>query len=249
MTLKNNAASGSSPDARMVLEAVLPEEIENKSFEIIAEELARMGKTLDPETAPVVMRAIHTSADFEYADNLIFSFDAVKKAHEALRSGATIVTDTTMALAGINKHAMKELGISGYCYISDAEVIAKAKAEGTTRSSAAVDTAFQRHGDNIIYVCGNAPTALIRLNELIKQGRALPKLIIGVPVGFVNVVQSKELIISLNEQDNKNSICGAQKGEIFGIPYIVARGRKGGSNIAASIVNALMYQITRKNPL
>ncbi len=220
-------------DFSVKFEAVLPDAIEKRSFEIIAEELKRNGKVLIPETAGVVMRAIHTSADFEYADSLVFSKDAVAKAAEALRSGAAIVTDTSMALSGINKPAMHSLGVSGYCYISDPEVADKAVADGTTRSAAAVDVAVRRHGENLIYACGNAPTALMRLGELIQRGEVRPKLIIGVPVGFVNVVQSKEFIIA------------AAGAEGIAVPYIVARGRKGGSNVAAAIVNAIMYSITR----
>lgn len=212
------------------LDTMRPEEIEKRSFEIIEDELRRIWhKELPAEVKPIIMRAIHTSADFDYADNLVFSTDVVARAQEALRSGATIVTDTNMALAGINKMAMKQFSVEGFCFVSDPEIARIAKERGITRSSAAVDLAFEKFGENLIFVCGNAPTALLRLRELVSEERAKPRLVIGVPVGFVNVVQSKELLIQLG--DSKE------------IPYIVARGRKGGSNIAASIVNALMYMM------
>lgn len=210
------------------LDTVLPDEIEKRSFEIIEAEL---GRELPEDTKSVIIRAIHTSADFDYADNLVFSERAVERALEVIKQGGIIVTDTNMALAGINKTAMKNLGLQGYCLVADAEVAEKAKREGTTRSAAAVDVAIERYGDRMIFVCGNAPTALLRLRELVLEGRVKPSLVVGVPVGFVNVVQSKEWTIALGERE--------------GFPYIVARGRKGGSNIAASIVNALMYKLTR----
>lgn len=210
------------------LDTMHPEEIEKKSFEIIASEL---GRDLPEDTKPIVMRAIHTSADFDYADNLVFSENAVERALEAIRNHAAIVTDTNMALAGMNKTAMKQLGLEGFCFVADADIARIAKEKGITRSSAAVDLAFEQYGENLIFVCGNAPTALLRLRELVRAGMPKPKLVVGVPVGFVNVVQSKEMLIELGDE--------------VGFPYIVARGRKGGSNIAASILNALMYIITR----
>lgn len=197
-----------------------PMEIEKKSFEIITEELA--DKVLDPEQAPIIKRVIHTSADFEYADSLYFSPDVITKAKKALAAGAHIVTDTKMAMAGINKKSLSKLNCTIDCFIQDEDVAAEAKANGVTRASVSVDKAM-KHSDNLIYVVGNAPTALIRLKELMDAGSPEPKLIIGVPVGFVNVVAAKELIIE------------------SGCPCIVARGRKGGSNVAAAIVNALLY--------
>lgn len=214
-----------SNELREAIEVVKPDEIEKKSFEIIEAELRNVyGKEIDPAHRQVVYRAIHTSADFEYASSLIFSEDAVRKGREALRSGATIVTDTTMALAGINKSALSQLGVSAHCLVADPEVWARAKEEGSTRSSAAVDIAIERYGKDLFFVCGNAPTALVRLYEKVQQNTAAPCFVVGVPVGFVNVVPSKKLIASLE------------------IPHIVAMGRKGGSNVAASIVNALMYE-------
>lgn len=206
------------------LERVLPGDIEARSFEIIESELAH---PLDPTLAPVIKRVIHTSADFDYADTLCFSPQVMEKALAALKAGATIVTDTNMALAGINKPALTKLGCTAQCFMADPDVAQAAKVHGTTRAAAAVDKAAGLKGP-VIFAVGNAPTALVRLYELIQEGRVDPALIIGVPVGFVNVVQAKELILSLD------------------VPHIVTRGRKGGSNVAAAIVNALLYQITRK---
>ena len=209
----------------MDIEQVAPHDIERRSMEIIGEELAAMGIELDPSVEPVVKRCIHTSADFDYAKNLCFSPDAVAKGVEALKAGATIVTDTNMAKAGVNKAALAKLGGSVECFMADEDVAAAAKESGTTRAVACMDKAAQLEGGVIVAV-GNAPTALIRLDELIKAGRISPKLVIGVPVGFVNVVASKEVIME------------------SGVPFIVARGRKGGSNVAACICNALLYQAT-----
>ncbi len=199
-----------------------PAEIERKSFEIISEELGE--QHIDPEKEPIIKRVIHTTADFEYANTLYFSPGVVELAQDALREGAHIVTDTQMAKAGINKKTATKLGCEVDCFISEESVVAEAKKNKTTRASAAVDKSVKEI-ENLVYVVGNAPTALIRLRELIDQGKAKPKLIVAVPVGFVNVVAAKELII---ESD---------------IPCIVAKGRKGGSNVAACIINALLYMI------
>ena len=202
------------------LENVKPQEIEKKSFEIITQEL---GDTpLIPGTEMIVKRCIHTSADFDYAETLCFSEGAVEKAREAIRNGVSIVTDTQMAKAGINKKTLAKYGGQVHCFMSDEDVAQTAKANGTTRATACIDKAAVM-GEDFIFAIGNAPTALVRLYELIQEGKIHPALIIGVPVGFVNVVQSKELIMKTD------------------VPYIVARGRKGGSNIAACICNALMY--------
>lgn len=210
------------------LEEVLPVDIERRSFAIIGEELAAAGRVLDPEQEPVIKRAIHTTADFDYADNLIFSPQAVKKGIKALREGAWVVTDTKMAWSGINKARLERLGGEALCFMADQDVARTAKEKGTTRAVASMDKAAERFGPegNVIVAVGNAPTALIRLYELIREDRVRPALIVGAPVGFVNVIPSKELILTLKD-----------------IPYIVARGRKGGSNVAAAIVNALLYQI------
>lgn len=199
-----------------------PEEIEKMSFTIIKSE---MKKEHDEKKLPLIMRAIHTSADFDYEDNLYFSEDVIDKALAAFCEGATIITDTTMALSGINKPALRSLGMEALCYIGDEEVAKRAKEEGRTRSYMAVKKASELDGE-LIFVVGNAPTALYALKELIEEEKLSPKLIIAVPVGFVNVVESKEEIIKLP------------------VPSIVARGRKGGSNIAAALVNALLYMKT-----
>ena len=208
----------------MKLQNVLPNDIEKRSMEIIAEELGEV--KLDEEKLSIIKRVIHTSADFDYVRTLHFSKDAVQKAVEALKNGATIVTDTNMAKAGINKAGMDKLGCKAVCYMADPDVAAQAKIEGSTRAAACMEKACLIEGPVIIAI-GNAPTALVRLDELIKEGKIKPELVIGVPVGFVNVVEAKEIIMQA------------------GIPYIVARGRKGGSNVAAAICNALIYKLTR----
>lgn len=209
----------------MKLENVLPMDIEHRSFEIIGEELGQV--MLDPDTESIIKRAIHTSADFDYARNMRFSENVVADTLAALKKGGvTIVTDTNMACIGINKTALAKLNCEARCFMADPDVAARAKEAGSTRAAACMEKAAEIEGPVIIAV-GNAPTALVRLDELVKEGRIKPLLVIGVPVGFVNVVQSKEIIMET------------------GIPYIVAKGRKGGSNVAAAIVNALMYKITR----
>ncbi len=203
------------------LENVKPVDIEKKSFEIITEEL---GDTrLQPGTELIVKRCIHTSADFDYAKNLCFSENVVEKAVQALKEGACIVTDTQMAKAGINKRVLSSFGGEVFCFMSDEDVAKKAKEKGSTRASVSMEKAAELKRKKLIFAIGNAPTALVRLTELIEEGKLDPELIIGVPVGFVNVVASKEMIMQA------------------GVPYIVARGRKGGSNIAACICNALLY--------
>ena len=204
---------------KVQLENVKPMDIEKRSFAIIMEEL---GYELPEDKAPIIKRCIHTSADFDYAQNLMFSDDVVEKALKALKNGACIVTDTQMAKAGINKKALQKFGGEVYCFMSDEEVAEIARKNGTTRATASMDKAAALQKP-LIFAIGNAPTALVRLYELIEDGKLQPELIIGVPVGFVNVVQSKELIMQAD------------------VPYIVARGRKGGSNIAACICNALLY--------
>lgn len=215
------------------LEQVLPAEIEKRSFEIITEELGE--KKLVPGTEPIVKRCIHTSADFDYADNLVFSDGVVEQAMRAIRNGASIVTDTQMAKAGINKKKLAEYGGQVYCFMSDEDVAEAARRNGTTRAAASMDKAAKLYEGSVgidpkscpglIFAIGNAPTALVRLYELIQEGSLQPELVIAVPVGFVNVVQSKEMILELDT------------------PSIVARGRKGGSNIAACICNALLYMM------
>lgn len=210
---------------KIELENVKPREIETRSFEIITQELGERKLPEDQEL--IIKRCIHTSADFDYADNLCFSENAVKKAMDAIKGGACIVTDTQMAKSGINKRALARYGGEVFCFMSDEDVAAQAKENGTTRATASMDKAASLK-QPLIFAIGNAPTALVRLYELIEEKKIRPELIIGVPVGFVNVVQSKELIMQTD------------------VPYIVARGRKGGSNIAACIVNALLYKINDK---
>lgn len=202
-----------------------PADIEKRSFAIITEELG--GRTFPDGVAEVVKRVIHTSADFDYADNLCFSPDAVEKAKAALEAGATIVTDTNMALAGISKPTLAKLGGRAVCLMADEAVAREAKERGVTRATVSMEHAAKLDGP-LIFAIGNAPTALIRLHELIEEGAVSPALVIGVPVGFVNVVESKELFLGVDT------------------PYIIARGRKGGSNVAAAIVNALLYQIIKR---
>ena len=202
-----------------------PADIEKRSFAIITEELG--GRTFPESVAEVVKRVIHTSADFDYADNLCFSPDAVEQAKAALEAGATIVTDTNMALAGISKPTLAKLGGKAVCLMADEDVAREARTRGVTRATVSMEHAAKLDGP-LIFAIGNAPTALIRLHELIGEGAVSPALVIGVPVGFVNVVESKELFLGGDT------------------PYIIARGRKGGSNVAAAIVNALLYQIVKR---
>ena len=207
---------------KVELENVKPRDIEKRSFEIITEELGE--RILPKDQELIIKRCIHTSADFDYADNLCFSEEAVAKAISAIKSGACIVTDTQMAKAGINKKALAKYGGEVYCFMSDEDVAQTARENGSTRATASMDKAVAM-GKKLIFAIGNAPTALVRIYELIQEKKLDPELIIGVPVGFVNVVQSKELIMDSD------------------VPYIVARGRKGGGNIAACICNALLYMI------
>ncbi|MCM1497697.1 MAG: precorrin-8X methylmutase [Clostridium sp.] len=207
---------------RHIFENVLPEDIERRSFEIIEAELGDV--LLDPEQAPIIKRVIHTSADFDYLQNLCFAENVIPVMKKALSNGACIVTDTQMARAGINKKRLARYGGEVFCFMADEDVAWQAQNRGTTRAAVSMDKAagLQRP---LIFAIGNAPTALIRLHELITKGSLQPIGIIGVPVGFVNVVEAKELIMEA------------------GVPFIVARGRKGGSNVAAAICNALLYSL------
>lgn len=207
-----------------MIEQIKPMDIEKRSFEIITELLG--DRKLDPENELVIKRVIHTSADFDYADNLVFSEHAVSRGIEALRGGCDIVTDTQMAKAGINKTILGKLGGEVHCFMSDPDVAAEAKARGITRAIVSMERAAKLEKP-CIFAIGNAPTALVSLHELILNKKIDPALVIGVPVGFVNAVESKEMILELP------------------VPHIVARGRKGGSNVAAAICNALLYQIMR----
>lgn len=213
-------------DKNHKIEALLPEEIERRSFEIISKELRERGIVLPARQEMVTKRVIHTTADFEYAHSLCYSENAVETAQRLLLSGADIVTDTNMALAGINKSALARLGGSAHCFMADQEVACLARERKTTRAAVSMEKASELPGP-LIFAVGNAPTALIRLYEMMQEERFRPDFVIGVPVGFVNVEAAKELILETD------------------VPYIVNRGRKGGSNVAAAICNALLYGLTR----
>ena len=202
-----------------------PGQIERGSMEIIRAELRERGITLQPENEAVILRCIHASADFDYAANLRFTPDAVQKATEALHGGTDLVTDTNMALAGISKPGLLKLGASAFCYMAKEQIAERAKAQGITRAVAAMDWAAEQNPGAILAI-GNAPTALLRISEQIGDGLR-PALVIAVPVGFVNVVESKEMVFAACEK--------------AGVPCIAAMGRKGGSSIAAAIGNALIY--------
>ena len=202
------------------LQRVAPAEIEQRSMEIIASEMGTTSFT--QEQLPIVKRCIHTSADFDYVKNLRFTAGAVEAGLAAIRAGCTIVTDTQMARSGINKKVLGKFGGQAVCFMSDEDVAAEAKARGETRATVSMERAAALMGPVILAV-GNAPTALVRACELMEAGTFSPALVIGVPVGFVNVVESKELLASM-------------PGE-----HIIAMGRKGGSNVAAAICNAMLY--------
>ncbi len=209
----------------MKIETVLPGEIEKKSFEIIGEELQKRGITLPEEERPVTMRVIHTSADFDYAETMTYSENAISVLKDLIRQGADIVTDTNMALAGISKKTLADFGGEAHCFMAEEEIARRAAEKGCTRASASMEWAAEHMEKPVIFAIGNAPTALITLYDLLEKEVYRPAFIIGVPVGFVNVEAAKELILSTD------------------VPYIVNRGRKGGSNVAAAIVNAVLYQM------
>ncbi|QXM05649.1 precorrin-8X methylmutase [Crassaminicella indica] len=200
----------------------VPHLIEERSFEIITEELG--DKTFPEDIAKIVKRVIHTTADFQYAEILVVSEDAINSAKKAIKSGGHIVTDTKMAMSGINKKKLSEYGGEVHCFISDEDVAKTAKEKGTTRAMAAMEKAIKDE-KNKIFVIGNAPTALFKLKQFIEEGKVKPDLVVGVPVGFVGAAESKEEFEKLN------------------VPYIVTRGRKGGSTVAAAIVNAILYML------
>ncbi len=208
------------------IEYIKPGDIEKRSMEIISMELKQQGIELNPEYENVIKRCIHTSADFSYAKTLMFSEHAAEKAKELMKNGCHIVTDTNMGLSGINKRSAEHLGISLHCFIADPSVAKEAKERGVTRAVVSMEYAARLNGP-VIFAVGNAPTALLELYDMIQNGVYTPAFIIGVPVGFVNVEASKERIMSCP------------------VPFIVNKGRKGGSNIAAAIVNSLMYDLYR----
>lgn len=216
---------------RIEFEQLLPQEIEKRSFEIITEELN--GRVFPKEQEDIIKRVIHTSADFEYADTMTFSEDAVASALSALGDAGNtmIVTDTNMTKSGIHKASLEKLGVEAYCFMADPDVAREAKERNLTRAYVSVEYAArlaEETGKHLILSVGNAPTALVAADRLIREGKLAPSLIIGVPVGFVNVVQAKELIMTSKA------------------PYIVAKGRKGGSNVAAAILNALLYKLDKE---
>ncbi len=209
----------------MPIENLNPAEIERRSMEIIESELGDTSRFTEREKI-ILKRVIHTTADFDYLQNMMFSENAVLEALEAIKGGAVFVADTNMALAGISKPALNALNCAAYCFTGDGDVSEQSKKSGVTRSAAAIDKAVKTlRGKRIIFAIGNAPTALIRLHELINNNEVTPALVIGVPVGFVNAAQSKELITTDNA------------------PYIIAAGRKGGSTVSAAICNALLYML------
>lgn len=208
----------------MAFEIITPREIEQRSMATIERELN--GRTWPEPEFSIIKRCIHTSADFDYADNLTFSENAAKIGVEAIKNGADIVTDTKMAAAGINKKRLADHGGQVHCYISDPDVIEEAKAKGSTRATVSMQRGA-KIGKPVIFVVGNAPTALYEVHRMIVEEGLKPALVVGVPVGFVNVVESKEIIMGDD------------------VPYIVAKGRKGGSNIAAAIINAMLYTMGR----
>lgn len=209
------------------IEFIKPKDIEKRSFEIIAEELRKRGIELPKDQDMVTRRVIHTSADFDYAETMKYSRDAVRIAKYMLKNGADIVTDTNMALSGINKKTLAQFGGSAHCFMADEDVAKEAVNRGITRAAVSMERAANIKKD-VIFAIGNAPTALIRLFEMKEAGIFTPKFIIGVPVGFVNVEASKELFLNSD------------------VPFIINKGRKGGSNVAAAICNALLYELRRE---
>ena len=210
------------------IEYVRPQDIEKRSFAIISKELEEKGIVLPKEQELVTKRAIHTSADFDYAKTMTYSAHAVGIAKKLIQNGADIVTDTNMALAGVNKKELAKYGGEAHCFMAEEEVAKIAKGRGVTRAAVSMEKAAQIEKP-VIFTIGNAPTALIELYEMIQSGKYRPAFIIGVPVGFVNVEAAKDLILKTD------------------VPYIINRGRKGGSNIAAAICNALLYELGDKN--
>ena len=219
---KDDKKPAAVPDG---IEYVMPQEIEKRSFSIIEEELQLRGITLPVEEAMVTKRVIHTSADFSYAQTMTYSAGAVETAKRLITEGADIVTDTNMALSGINKRVLARYGGSVHCFMADEDVAREAKERGVTRATVSMERAAKIEKP-VIFAIGNAPTALIQLYGMIEEGYR-PAFIIGVPVGFVNVEAAKELILQTK------------------IPHIVNRGRKGGSNVAAAICNAILYELGR----
>jgi precorrin-8X/cobalt-precorrin-8 methylmutase len=203
----------------------IPMDIEKRSFEIIGEEMGP--HNFNDKELSIIKRVIHTTADFEYKDLVYMTEDAIDTALEILKKGTTIYTDTNMALSGINKRALEKLNCKVVCYVSEPEVAEIAKERGITRSMAAVEKAID---DGVeFFVFGNAPTALFKLKEFIESGKSSCKFIIGAPIGFVGAAESKEEIEKVKDMS-----------------MITVRGRKGGSAVAAAVVNALMYMLVER---
>ena len=200
-------------------EYVKPMDIERRSFEIIRTEL---GRELDPELEPVILRVIHATADLGFADALVFTPGVVPKLTEAIREGASIVSDTNMIKAGIHKKTLEKFGGEVLCFMSDEDVASEDERRQTTRAAVSMEKAASM-GRPFIYAIGNAPTALLSLHRLVQEEKVSPIAVIAVPVGFVNVVEAKELILK------------------DPVPSITACGRKGGSNVAAAVCNAILY--------
>ena len=209
------------------IERLLPKEIEKRSFEIIGEELEKLNIKPDKEKEGVIKRAIHTSADFEYAHTLVFSDNAIITIKNLIKNGADIVTDTNMGMSGINKKILAKYGGEVHCFMADEDVASEAAESGVTRAYVSMKKASGIKKP-VIFAIGNAPTALVCLYEMYQKKEYIPAFVIGVPVGFVNVEASKLLI---EETD---------------IPYIINDGRKGGSNIAAAICNAILYELDKE---
>lgn len=206
------------------IEFVLPSEIEKRSFQIIEGELKDRGISIPEEQKAITMRVIHTSADFEYAETMRYSEGAIETAKKLIFAGADIVTDTNMAKAGINAKALGKFGGKVHCFMADKNVAEEAKSRSITRATVSMERA-SKLGKPVIFALGNAPTALISLHDMMMKKEFTPAFVIGVPVGFVNVVAAKELFLNGD------------------VPYIINEGRKGGSNIAAAICNALLYEL------
>ena len=221
----------------MITDVIKPNEIEKRSFEIISSELEQMEIVINGSESvhmtdtyrpvlDVIKRCIHTTADFDYAKTMYFSKDAIDRFRDLIRGGASIVTDTNMALSGINKKILEKYGCRISCFMADDDVRSEAQLRGVTRACVSMERAMTI-GKDVIFVVGNAPTALLTLRQHYDKGDYIPAFIVGVPVGFVNVVASKEMIVDTD------------------IPYIINKGRKGGSNVAAAIVNAILYSMDR----
>ena len=198
-----------------------PAEIENESMRIISAELKERGIEIPGNCEAVVKRVIHATADFEFAKTLTFVCGKCMDLHRK-----TIITDTNMALSGLSKPSLQKLDCKAFCFMADPGVAAAAKENGTTRAVASMEYAAERY-PGAVFAVGNAPTALFKLAELM-EGGLRPALVIAVPVGFVNVVEGKEEILRACRE--------------YEVPAIVARGRKGGSTVAAAILNALLYE-------